>query len=71
MKLTDGEEVIVKSRRGSVRVKVSISSICPAGVASLTFHFPETPTNELTICALDPVSKIPETKVCSIKLEKT
>lgn len=71
MKLTDGEEVIVKSRRGSVRVKVSISNICPAGVASLTFHFPETPTNELTICALDPVSKIPETKVCSIKLEKT
>ena len=37
---------------------------------SLTFHFHETPTNELTICAVDPVSKIPETKVCAIKVEK-
>ena len=71
MGLTQGEEVMVKSRRGSVRVRVNVSDICPAGVASLTFHFAETPTNELTICAVDPVSKIPETKVCAIKLEKT
>ncbi len=71
MKLEEGEEVIVKSRRGNVRVRVNVSDICPAGVASLTFHFAETPTNELTICAVDPVSKIPETKVCAIKLEKT
>lgn len=71
MGLNEGEEVIVKSRRGNVKVKVNISNVCPAGVASLTFHFAETPTNELTICAVDPVSKIPETKVCAVKLEKT
>ncbi|MEA1886930.1 MAG: formate dehydrogenase subunit alpha [Bacteroidota bacterium] len=71
MGLNEGDKVIVKSRRGVVRVKVNISQICPVGVASLTFHFAETPTNELTICAVDPVSKIPETKVCAIKLEKT
>ena len=70
MNLKNGEFVTVKSRRGTVRVKTNITEICPKGVVSLTFHFHETPTNELTICAIDPVSKIPETKVCAIKVEK-
>lgn len=70
MGIADGEMVTVKSRRGNVRVKVNITHICPKGVASLTFHFHETPTNELTICAVDPVAKIPETKVCAVKVEK-
>ncbi len=51
-------------------MKVQITHIVPKGIASLTFHFHETPTNKLTICALDPVAKIPETKVCAIKVEK-
>ncbi|MBU8893073.1 MAG: formate dehydrogenase subunit alpha [Bacteroidales bacterium] len=70
MNIKNGEYVTVRSRRGDVKVKVLITHIVPKGVASLTFHFHETPTNELTICALDPVAKIPETKVCSIKVEK-
>ncbi|NOQ26803.1 MAG: formate dehydrogenase subunit alpha [Bacteroidales bacterium] len=70
MGIKNGEYVTVKSRRGNVRVKTDLTRICPKGVASLTFHFHETPTNELTICALDPVAKIPETKVCAIKVEK-
>jgi formate dehydrogenase alpha subunit len=68
--LKDGEEVQVKSRRGEVKVKVKITDVCLKGVASMTFHFFETPTNELTHCALDPIAKIPETKVCAIKVEK-
>ena len=71
MGVKNGEFVTVKSRRGTVRVKTDVTRICPKGVASLTFHFHETPTNELTNCALDPVSKIPETKVCAIRIEKT
>ena len=51
-------------------VKTDITDIVPKGVVSLTFHFHETPTNELTICELDPVAKIPETKVCAIRVEK-
>lgn len=70
MGVVDGELVKVKSRRGKVQVKVNISDIVPEGIASLTFHFHETPTNELTICAVDPIAKIPETKVCAIKVEK-
>ncbi|MCK5169383.1 MAG: molybdopterin-dependent oxidoreductase, partial [Bacteroidales bacterium] len=70
MGIKDGEYVTVRSRRGDVKVKAQITHIVPKGIASLTFHFHETPTNELTICALDPVAKIPETKVCAIKVEK-
>ncbi|HBF87057.1 MAG TPA: formate dehydrogenase subunit alpha [Bacteroidales bacterium] len=65
-----GDMVKAKSRRGEVTVKVDVNEICPQGVVSMTFHFFETPTNELTICSIDPVAKIPETKVCSIKIEK-
>jgi predicted molibdopterin-dependent oxidoreductase YjgC len=36
----------------------------------LTFHFHETPTNEITSSHLDPVAKIPETKVVAVRLEK-
>jgi predicted molibdopterin-dependent oxidoreductase YjgC len=36
----------------------------------LTFHFHETPTNEITSSHLDPVAKIPETKVAAVRLEK-
>jgi formate dehydrogenase major subunit len=68
--ILDGELVKVTSRRGEVRVKTKITNIVPVGIASMTFHFWETPTNELTNGAVDPVAKIPETKVCAIKVEK-
>jgi predicted molibdopterin-dependent oxidoreductase YjgC len=35
-----------------------------------TLHFGESPTNVLTNPALDPVAKIPETKVCAVRVEK-
>lgn len=41
-----------------------------AGVVFMTFHFAETPTNVLTNPALDPIAKIPELKVCAVKIEK-
>ncbi len=68
--LDNGEMVAVYSRRGKVSVKVSITEVCPPGVVSMTFHFAETPTNVLTNAALDPVAKIPETKVCAVQIEK-
>jgi len=36
----------------------------------MTFHFAESPTNLLTNPVLDPVSKIPELKVCAVKVKK-
>ena len=49
----------VHSRRGVVKVNAQVTDICPPGVCSMTFHFHESPTNEITNPALDPVAKIP------------
>ncbi len=68
--LSDSEMVQISSRRGQTQVKTKLTSICPPGLVSMTFHFAESPTNVLTSAALDPVAKIPETKVCAVRVEK-
>lgn len=68
--ITSNDEVLVKSRRGEVRVKALITDRLPAGVVFLPFHFHESPANALTNSAIDPVAKIPELKVCAVKIER-
>jgi formate dehydrogenase alpha subunit len=68
--IEDGEFVEVHSRRGVVKVHAQVTDICPPGVCSMTFHFHESPTNEITNPALDPIAKIPETKVTAVRVAK-
>jgi formate dehydrogenase major subunit len=70
LEIADGDLLHVSSRRGKIKVRAKITDTCPTGVVSLTFHFAEAPTNVLTNAALDPVAKIPETKVCAVRVEK-
>jgi predicted molibdopterin-dependent oxidoreductase YjgC len=39
------------------------------GVVFMPFHFAEAAANKLTIAALDPTGKIPQLKVCAVRLE--
>jgi formate dehydrogenase alpha subunit len=66
----NGDYVNIVSRRGSLRVKARVCDITDRGVAFVPFHFYEAAVNQLTNSALDPVSKIPELKVCAIRIEK-
>jgi len=68
--LKEGDMASVSSRRGKIETRVTLTGACPPGVASMTFHFAETPTNVITNSALDPVAKIPETKVCAVRIKK-
>jgi predicted molibdopterin-dependent oxidoreductase YjgC len=68
--LTDGVRVTITSRRGEVGAVVKISKMAAAGTIFMPFHFAEAAANKLTNAALDPVSKIPEYKVCAVKLSK-
>jgi formate dehydrogenase alpha subunit len=68
--IEDGELVEVSSRRGKVRAKAKVTDKSPVGTIFMTFHFAETPTNVLTNPALDPVAKIPEFKVCAVRVSK-
>jgi formate dehydrogenase alpha subunit len=68
--IADGDMVKVVSRRGAVVAKARVTDASPAGVVFMTFHFAESPTNQLTNPALDPVAKIPEYKVSAVRIEK-
>jgi formate dehydrogenase (NADP+) alpha subunit len=71
LNIVDGEMVHVISRRGDVIAKARVTGVSPAGVVAMNFHFFESPTNQLTSPAVDPVAKIPEFKVCAVRIEKT
>ena len=67
--LNGNKRVKVTSRRGSIEAEALITDRVPPGMVYANFHFPEASANELTIAALDPVAKIPEYKVCAVKVE--
>jgi predicted molibdopterin-dependent oxidoreductase YjgC len=68
--IADGEMVRVKSRRGSIKARAMVSTKAIPGTIFIPFHYYEAAVNKLTIAALDPVAKIPEYKVCAVKIEK-
>jgi formate dehydrogenase alpha subunit len=65
----DSDLVEVTSRRGKVVAKALVTDKSPVGTVFMTFHFREAAANLLTVSALDPVAKIPEYKVCAVKVE--
>ena len=66
----EGEFVEVTSRRGKIKAKAQVTEKSGKGVVFMSFHFHEAAANLLTNAALDPVSKIPEFKVCAVKIKK-
>ena len=68
--IQDGERVRLLSRRGSITCRVRLTERSPRGVVFSTFHFKESPVNLLTNDALDPTGKIPEFKVCAVRVER-
>jgi formate dehydrogenase alpha subunit len=70
LELEDGSEVEIASRRGKIRAQVQVSPKAVSGTIFIPFHFAKAAANRLTNAALDPVSKIPEFKVCAVKVSK-
>jgi len=67
--LDTGSMVDVSSRRGKISAKLKVSSKAVDGTVFIPFHFANAAANELTNAKLDPTAKIPEFKVCAIKIE--
>ncbi len=65
-----GDLVRVASRRGEVKIRARITEMVPPGVVFIPFNFKESAANILTNPARDPETKIPEFKVCSVRMEK-
>jgi len=70
LELHPGEMVEVSSRRGTVLVRLEVTDRVKPGTVFTSFHFWEVPVNKLTVDALDPRSKCPEFKVCSVNVRK-
>lgn len=70
MQIKTGEQVTVSSRRGSITLPIMITDRINRGVTFIAMHYREAAVNLLTNDALDPDCKIPEAKVCAVKVEK-
>ncbi len=66
--VSEGEAVLVESRRGQVRFDVLLSGDIRPDTLFAPFHWGgKQAANLLTIPALDPASRMPEFKVCAVK----
>jgi formate dehydrogenase major subunit len=66
----EGEEVIVSSRRGQIRISVRLSPRVARKQVFIPMHYREAAVNLLTNPALDPYAGIPEYKVCAVRVDR-
>jgi formate dehydrogenase major subunit len=66
--VADGAEVLVASRRATVRLATRLSTRVARGQVFIPMHFREAAVNLLTNPALDPQAGIPEFKVCAVRV---
>ena len=70
LSVKEGDTVKLATRRGEIEVPARISKKVKPGLLFVPFHFAENSANVLTNSAFDPAAKIPEYKVCAVKIEK-
>jgi formate dehydrogenase alpha subunit len=63
-----GDRIKVASRRGEIEIKTRFTKKVSEGVVFIPMHYREAAANVITNDALDPVVKIPEFKVCAVKI---
>jgi assimilatory nitrate reductase catalytic subunit len=69
--LADGDLVRVISRRGDAVGRIRLTSTIRTDTVFMPFHWGgEQAVNRVTNAALDPVSRMPEFKVCAVRLER-
>jgi assimilatory nitrate reductase catalytic subunit len=68
----DGDFVKVESRRGNVVVRAQVVKTIRPDTVFIPYHWPlDRSANNLTIRAIDPVSNIPEFKICAVRVSRT
>ena len=67
----EGDRVRVSTRRGDIEVPAQIVKSIRPDTVFIPYHWPgKKAANRITNRALDPISKIPEFKVCACKVER-
>ncbi len=70
LEIEDGTMVDIASKRGKIIARVKVSRKAVPGTVFIPFHYARAAANKLTNAALDPVSGIPEYKVCAVSLSR-
>ncbi|HVK05620.1 MAG TPA: molybdopterin oxidoreductase family protein [Armatimonadaceae bacterium] len=69
--ITDGDWMTAKSRRGEVTLRAMVVRTIRPDTVFVPYHWAGRKSiNRLTIAAQDPISKIPEYKVCAVRVFK-
>lgn len=69
--IADGEWATVESRRGTITLRAQVVTTIRPDTIFVPYHWPgRRSINQLTIAAQDPISKIPEYKVCAVRIRK-
>ena len=69
--IADGDWCTAETRRGAVTLQAQVVKTIRPDTIFIPYHWPgRRSVNQLTIAAQDPISKIPEYKVCAVRLRK-
>jgi len=68
--LSVGDWIRITSRRGEVKARITVTERSQVGTVFIPYHFAEVPVNQLTLNSLDRLSRSPEYKICSVRVEK-
>ena len=69
--IADGDWTTAESRRGNCTLRASVVKTIRPDTVFIPYHWAgRKSANQLTISAQDPISKIPEFKVCAVRVSK-
>jgi assimilatory nitrate reductase catalytic subunit len=67
----DGEWTIAETRRGAIHLRATVVTTIRPDTIFIPYHWPgDKSPNRLTVAAQDPISKIPQYKVCGCRVRK-
>ena len=69
--IADGDWTIAETRRGSITLKAQVVTTIRPDTIFIPYHWAgQKSANQLTVAAQDPISKIPQYKVCGCRVRK-
>jgi assimilatory nitrate reductase catalytic subunit len=69
--VTESDRIVLTTRRGEATFKVRLTRTIREDTIFVPFHWAgEQSANRLTIAALDPISRMPEFKVCAVRASR-
>ena len=69
--IADGDWTVCETRRGEITLRAMVVTTIRPDTVFIPYHWAGPKSiNQLTIAAQDPISKIPEYKVCAVRIHK-